>query len=91
VRSTTSSESRGQDGRGFAGPGLDHGVFVPFRLMFGENFMDIPIVQVSIDASMDPAVNWEVGTAIAKLRLVQLSTTLTKILKSLFHVEKKKY
>jgi aromatic ring-opening dioxygenase catalytic subunit (LigB family) len=59
--------------------------------MFGETFMDIPIVQVSIDASMDPVMNWEVGTAIAKLRLVQLSTTRTVIPKSLFHVEKKKY
>lgn len=52
------------------GPGLDHGVFVPFRIMFGEEFMDIPIVQVSIDASMDPEKNWEAGKAVAKLRCV---------------------
>ncbi|KAH6918763.1 Extradiol ring-cleavage dioxygenase, class III enzyme, subunit B [Coprinopsis sp. MPI-PUGE-AT-0042] len=62
------SEPRGEDGRGFKGPGLDHGVFVPFRVMFGEEFTDIPIVQVSIDASLDPETNWQVGKAVADLR-----------------------
>jgi aromatic ring-opening dioxygenase catalytic subunit (LigB family) len=61
-------EPRGQDGRGFEGTGLDHGVFVPFRIMFGEEFTDIPIVQVSIDGSLDPEKNWQVGKAVAKLR-----------------------
>ncbi|KAF4614834.1 hypothetical protein D9613_002898 [Agrocybe pediades] len=36
--------------------------------MFGEEFMDIPIVQVSIDGSLDPRKNWEIGQAVAQLR-----------------------
>lgn len=68
ARTTTVLESRGQDGRGFSGPGLDHGVFVPFRIMFGEEFTEIPVVQVSIDSSLDPAKNWELGKAVADLR-----------------------
>ncbi|KAF8905998.1 Extradiol ring-cleavage dioxygenase, class III enzyme, subunit B [Gymnopilus junonius] len=68
ARTTTVEEGRGEDGRGFLGPGLDHGVFVPFRIMFGEEFTDIPIVQVSIDSSMDPEKNWEAGKALAGLR-----------------------
>lgn len=50
------------------GPGLDHGVFVPFRIMFGEDFTETPIVQVSIDSSLDPKKNWELGQAVASLR-----------------------
>jgi len=68
ARTLLKSESRGRDGRGFSGPGLDHGVFVPFRIMFGEEFMDIPIVQVSIDGSMSPERNWALGKAVTKLR-----------------------
>ena len=30
ARLTPKTEARGDDGRGFSGPGLDHGVFVPF-------------------------------------------------------------
>lgn len=36
--------------------------------MFGNKFLDIPIVQVSIDASLDPEQNWALGQAVAKLR-----------------------
>ncbi|ESK84892.1 aromatic ring-opening dioxygenase [Moniliophthora roreri MCA 2997] len=68
ARTTSKLEPRGEDGRGFAGPGLDHGVFVPFRLMFGEDFKDVPIVQVSIDSSMSPDGNWKIGRAVAALR-----------------------
>ncbi|KAF8644120.1 hypothetical protein AX16_008649 [Volvariella volvacea WC 439] len=68
ARLTPKSEPRGEDGRGFAGPGLDHGVFVPFRLMFGETFDNIPIVQASIDSSLSPERNWAIGQAVAKLR-----------------------
>ncbi|CAL1704287.1 unnamed protein product [Somion occarium] len=80
ARTTTKLEARGEDGRGFSGPGLDHGVFVPFRLMFGEQFLDIPIVQVSFDGSLDPAKNWAVGQAVEALRregLLILSGGLT--------------
>jgi 4,5-DOPA dioxygenase extradiol len=36
--------------------------------MFGEEFTEIPIVQVSIDASLNPEKNWEIGKAVAALR-----------------------
>ncbi|KAF7338653.1 4,5-DOPA dioxygenase extradiol-like protein [Mycena venus] len=68
ARLTPKTENRGSDGRGFAGPGLDHGVFIPFRKMFGEEFTDIPIVQVSIDSSLSPEKNWALGKAVTKLR-----------------------
>ncbi|KAF9262189.1 Extradiol ring-cleavage dioxygenase, class III enzyme, subunit B [Marasmius fiardii PR-910] len=68
ARTTSKLEPRGEDGRGFPGPGLDHGVFVPFRIMFGEEFTDIPIVQVSIDASLSPEGNWKTGKAVTELR-----------------------
>ena len=47
---------------------MDHGVFVPFRLMFGEEFTDIPIVQVSMDGTLDAEKNWAVGQAVKELR-----------------------
>ncbi|KAJ7019742.1 Extradiol ring-cleavage dioxygenase, class III enzyme, subunit B [Mycena alexandri] len=49
------------------GPGLDHGVFIPFRFMFGDEFIEIPIVEVSIDSSLSPEINWTLGRAVAKL------------------------
>jgi Catalytic LigB subunit of aromatic ring-opening dioxygenase len=85
ARTVKQHEPRGKDGRGFSGPGLDHGkfnlwrrysikltrfyegVFVPFKLMFGDTF-DIPVVQVSIDESLSPEKNWEVGKALDELR-----------------------
>ncbi|KAJ7349259.1 Extradiol ring-cleavage dioxygenase, class III enzyme, subunit B [Mycena albidolilacea] len=68
ARLSPKTENRGSDGRGFQAPGLDHGVFVPFRLMFGDEFTDIPIVQVSIDSSLSPEKNWALGKAVTKLR-----------------------
>ncbi|TBU65994.1 Extradiol ring-cleavage dioxygenase class III enzyme subunit B [Dichomitus squalens] len=68
ARTTSKLEPRGRDGRGFNGPGLDHGVFVPFRLMFGEEFTDIPIVEVSMDSSLDPQANWQIGEVVEPLR-----------------------
>ena len=68
ARTTSKLEARGRDGRGYSGPGLDHGVFIPFRIMFGHEFHDIPIVQASIDASMSPEKNWQIGQAVKQLR-----------------------
>jgi len=68
ARSTPKTEPRGEDGRGFSGPGLDHGVFVPFRIMFGEEFTEIPIVEMSMDGSLDAERNWALGSAVQKLR-----------------------
>lgn len=49
------------------GPGLDHGVFVPFTVMFGDS-VDVPVIQVSIDGSLSPEKNWALGKAVAGLR-----------------------
>ena len=51
-----------------SGPGLDHGVFIPFRLMFGEEYTDVPIVEVSMDGSLDPEKEWKLGQAVKALR-----------------------
>jgi len=68
ARLTTKDETRGQDARGFEGPGLDLGVFAPFNLMFGEDFRSVPIVQASLDGSLSPKGNWALGKAITSLR-----------------------
>lgn len=66
-RLSPAMEPRGEDGRGFSGPGLDHGVFVPFKLMFGDN-APVPIVQVSIDSSLTAKDEWSLGAALEPLR-----------------------
>jgi len=67
ARTLGKDELRGKDGRGFMGYGIDHGVFVPFKVMFGDS-MDIPVVQVSIDGSLSPEKNWALGRALSALR-----------------------
>ena len=69
ARTTPTSEPRGVDGLGKRSPGFDHGVFIPFRHMFGLE-TDIPIVQVSIDSSFDPEEEWKTGRALDELRYV---------------------
>jgi aromatic ring-opening dioxygenase catalytic subunit (LigB family) len=46
--------------------GLDHGVFVPFMLVAPE--AKIPIVELSLVASLDPAQHLAIGEALAPLR-----------------------
>jgi aromatic ring-opening dioxygenase catalytic subunit (LigB family) len=46
--------------------GFDHGVFVPLKIMFPD--ADIPVVAVSMDASLDSEKNMQIGQALAPLR-----------------------
>ena len=45
--------------------GLDHGVFVPLKLMYPE--ADIPVVQVSLSATLEPALHLQVGEVLAQI------------------------
>ncbi len=46
--------------------GLDHGVFVPFKLIYPE--ADMPIIQLSLLASLDAAAHIKLGQALEPLR-----------------------
>ena len=46
--------------------GLDHGVFIPFKLIYPE--ADIPIVQLSLKHDLDPAGHLAIGHALSPLR-----------------------
>jgi aromatic ring-opening dioxygenase catalytic subunit (LigB family) len=46
--------------------GYDHGVFVPLKVAFPE--ARIPVVEMSLDASLDPAMHLAAGAALAPLR-----------------------
>ncbi len=46
--------------------GFDHGVFIPFKLIYPD--ADIPIVQISMHENLDPALHLAAGRALAPLR-----------------------
>ena len=46
--------------------GFDHGVFIPFKLIYPN--ADIPIVQLSLNSNLDPADHIALGKALAPLR-----------------------
>ncbi|KAJ9091260.1 hypothetical protein QFC19_009170 [Naganishia cerealis] len=78
ARTTPVTEARGRDGRrGAARPavesGLDHGVFLPFKIMFPDTpnpdgVFPVPVVEVSMSSTYEPTPQWEIGAAIKKLR-----------------------
>lgn len=46
--------------------GLDHGAWIPLLLAYPE--ADIPVVQLSLDRTLDPAALYDLGTALSVLR-----------------------
>ena len=46
--------------------GLDHGVFVPLKVAFPD--ADVPVVEMSLDRSLDPRQHLAAGAALAPLR-----------------------
>lgn len=46
--------------------GLDHGAFIPFKLIYPQ--ADIPMLQLSLCSDLDPAAHLAAGTALAGLR-----------------------
>jgi aromatic ring-opening dioxygenase catalytic subunit (LigB family) len=46
--------------------GFDHGVFIPFKLIYPK--AEIPIVQLSLKAGLDPRLHVELGRALQPLR-----------------------
>jgi aromatic ring-opening dioxygenase catalytic subunit (LigB family) len=46
--------------------GLDHGVFVPFLLIYPQ--ADVPILQMSLQGGLDPGFHLKLGRALAPLR-----------------------
>lgn len=46
--------------------GFDHGVFVPLKVAFPD--ADVPVVEMSLDRSLDPALHLAAGKALAPLR-----------------------
>ncbi len=46
--------------------GFDHGVFVPFKLIFPA--ADIPVLQISLQRNLDPDLHLQLGQALAPLR-----------------------
>lgn len=46
--------------------GLDHGVFIPLKVAFPD--ADIPLIEMSVDKDLDPALHLAAGRALAALR-----------------------
>lgn len=46
--------------------GLDHGVFIPLKLMFPD--ADLPIVPLSLQRNLDPQFHFRIGAALSRLR-----------------------
>jgi aromatic ring-opening dioxygenase catalytic subunit (LigB family) len=58
--------SSGIKSAGDAQRGLDHGVFIPMKLVFPQ--ADVPVVQLALRQGLDPAEHLALGRALAPLR-----------------------
>lgn len=59
-------EQNGFETREESARGLDHGVFIPFMLVYPQ--ADVPVVQLSLQRDLDPAMHLDVGKALQPLR-----------------------
>jgi len=59
-------QAAGLDARLDETRGYDHGVFIPLKVAFP--LADIPVIQLSLHNSLDPALHYEAGRALAPLR-----------------------
>jgi aromatic ring-opening dioxygenase catalytic subunit (LigB family) len=66
ARAAALLEGAGFQARLDPGRGLDHGVFVPLKVVFPE--ADVPVVELSLDASLDASLHLAAGRALAPLR-----------------------
>ena len=65
-RTQTLLQTSGLPARQIDDRGLDHGVFIPFMLIYPQ--ADVPIVQLSLRSGLDPAEHLRAGRALAPLR-----------------------
>ena len=66
VRITALLQAAGLPAQQDASRGFDHGVFIPMLLMFPA--ADIPVVQLSLSTTLDPALHLAAGRALQALR-----------------------